>query len=87
MRCFETLSAGSVMISDAGNYPKGFESGRTHLTYRDTEEALALIDNCLSAPEQHQHLGANGAEMLRQRYSKSQQWAAFMTLCEQLIPA
>ncbi len=87
MRCFEAGSAGAIMISDDGNYPEGFESGKTHLTYQTIDEAMTLIESCLCDPAAFKEIGQASANMLRSRYSKSQQWNAFIELCDRLETA
>lgn len=80
MRCFEALSAGALMISDEGDYPEGFIDGQTHITYRDTGGALALIQHYLNEPELAAHIARAGWDMIRQTYSKARQWHDFVAL-------
>jgi len=80
MRCFETLSAGALMISDEGHYPDGFVDGETHVTYRDTDGALARVQHYLNKPEKAANIARAGWDMIRQRYSKARQWQDFVTL-------
>ncbi|PXX97661.1 glycosyltransferase family protein [Halomonas sp. LBP4] len=84
MRCFEAVSAGVTMISDDGVFPEGFESGVTHLVYKDIEGALVHLEACMASPEKYQVLGQTGARMLRERYSKAKQWTEFVALCDRL---
>ena len=81
MRCFEAMSAGSLMISDEGTYPDGFEPGETHLVYRDVSEAISIARSCLNDPEKASSIAAKGATLMRYRYSKARQWADFQSLC------
>jgi hypothetical protein len=85
MRCFEAVSAGAVMISDDGDYPDGFEAGKTHLCYDTIDTALDLIETCLVNPEMRLAVGNAGARMVRERYSKNTQWSDFLTLCARLL--
>lgn len=85
MRCFEAMSAGAMMISDDGDYPEGFVSGQTHLTYQTIDEAIALIETSMGDPTASMEIGQRGATMLRARYSKDQQWSDFVSLCEDLM--
>ena len=84
MRCFETLSAGALMISDEGNFPDGFVNGETHVTYRDTDGALALVHHYLNEPEEAAQIARAGWDMIRQTYSKARQWRDFVSLIESL---
>jgi hypothetical protein len=85
MRCFEAVSAPAVMISDEGDYPDGFEAGKTHLCYDTIDTALGLIDTCMAEPEKRLAVGDAGARMVRERYSKNAQWSDFLTLCARLL--
>ncbi|MFG6500823.1 glycosyltransferase [Sulfitobacter sp. 1A15106] len=84
MRSFESLSAGALMISDAGDYPEGFENGETHVTYQSNAEALSLITHYINEPSEAQRIARNGWEMIRLRYSKARQWEDFAALCAEL---
>ena len=35
MRLFEAIGCGSLLISEAGNYPDGFEEGKHYISYKD----------------------------------------------------
>lgn len=85
MRCFEAMSAGAMMISDGGDYPEGFVSGQTHLTYQTIEEAITLIETSIGDPAASMEIGQRGASMLRNCYSKDQQWSDFVSLCYHLM--
>ncbi|RFP88238.1 glycosyltransferase family 1 protein [Rhodobacteraceae bacterium 63075] len=84
MRSFESLSAGAMMISDAGDYPEGFENGETHVTYQSNAEALSLITYYIHEPSEAKRIARNGWEMIRWRYSKARQWEDFVALCADL---
>lgn len=84
MRSFESLSSGVLMISDAGDYPEGFENGETHVTYQSNAEALTLITHYIHEPTEAQRIARNGWEMIRWRYSKARQWEDFVALCADL---
>jgi Glycosyl transferases group 1 len=80
MRCFETMGAGSLLVSDAGLYPDGMVDGDTFIAYASADEAVSRIKAMLSAPETAKAIAARGHDMIRTRYSKSAQWARFVTL-------
>lgn len=84
MRCFESLSAGALMIADAGNYPDGFIDGETHVSYSTFDEALFKIKYYLQHSEAAEEIAKNGSAMIRSRYSKERQWQDFVTLCSEL---
>lgn len=84
MRCFEAMSSGALMISDVGDYPDGFENGKTHLTYSNIDQALELADHFLTEPEEAAVIADHGAAMMRKRYSKARQWSDFENLCARI---
>ncbi len=80
MRCFETLGAGALLVSDSGAYPTGMEPGRTLKTYSDGDHAVALIQTALSNWEIDAGVASAGASMVRDLYSKRRQWEMFKAL-------
>jgi hypothetical protein len=80
IRCFETLSAGALLLSDSGTYPDGMVPGETLSTYDDADDAVAQIKRLLDDPETRIRIAATGQQMLAKRYSKDAQWAAFQAL-------
>ena len=79
MRCFEAMGCGALLLSDAGNYPKGMTAGVTMETYDSAEQAVALalacIDNAASA-----EMAARGRAEITKIYTKSSQWSQFVDL-------
>ncbi len=45
------------MLSDEGNFPEGFVSGKTHLTYEGVEDVLRLTEACLTPPGEYLSIG------------------------------
>jgi len=84
MRCWEAMGCGAAMVSDHGHYPEGMVNGQTMLTYRSATEAVQLIEGLLSEPERLAALAAAGNAMIRNRYSKAQQWQDFQKLIENI---
>jgi hypothetical protein len=84
MRCFEALGCGAVMVSDAGNYPAGFEPGVNMLVYDGPNNAAALIRSSLADAETRIALTNRGKSLVQCRFSKSQQWRSFCQLVEAL---
>jgi glycosyltransferase involved in cell wall biosynthesis len=82
MRCFEALGAGSLLLSDAGNYPDGMVADQTIVTYESTTDAVAKLCALISDPERCAHIARAGREMVRDRYSKARQWKRFNELVE-----
>lgn len=80
MRCFEAMGCGALLVSDAGRYPEGMEDGRTLLTYRDPQDAVAVIERALAESEQLACIAHAGREKIAHRYSKARQWDAFVRL-------
>jgi len=84
MRCFEALGCGALMVSDAGNYPAGFEPSVNMLVYDAPDDAAALIHSCLADAETRIALTNRGKSLVQSRFSKSQQWRSFCQLVEGL---
>jgi hypothetical protein len=80
MRCFEATGAGTLLLTDAGNYPSGFVDGETMLTYSSPEEIPAIIKNILRNPERSKTIARAGHEMVKDTYSKAKQWLLFQEL-------
>jgi len=80
MRCFETLGAGSLLLSDEGNYPDGMSDGQTIVTYRSPEHAVLQVKSLLDDSRQRLAVARAGHEMVSSRYSKEAQWERFEAL-------
>jgi glycosyltransferase involved in cell wall biosynthesis len=80
MRCFEALGAGSLLLSDEGNYPDGMNDGKTITTYKSPEHAVQQVEALLDAPEKRIAIARAGHEMISTRYSKELQWKRFEKL-------
>ena len=77
MRCFEALGAGSLLLSDEGNYPDGMRDGETIVTYNSPEQAVNQIETLLEDSERRLRIARAGHEMVSTRYSKEVQWKRF----------
>ena len=84
MRCFEALGAGSLLLSDNGNYPEGMIDGQTIVTYNSPEDAVRQIRRLLDDSEGRARIAREGHEMLKTRYSKEVQWKRFEALVASL---
>ncbi len=80
MRCWEALGCAAAMVSDIGRYPAGMTDGETVLMYRNSAEAVFLIEALLDEPARLASLAAAGNTMIRSRYSKKQQWQDFLQI-------
>jgi hypothetical protein len=80
MRCFEALGAGSLLLSDQGNYPEGMSDGQTIMTYNSPEQAVQQVKTLLGASEKRLSVARAGHEMVSTRYSKEAQWKRFEAL-------
>lgn len=80
MRCFEALGCGSALVSDTGNYPQGFVSGGTLLTYGTAQEAVSKIEDLLANAALRRRISDEGHRMIRSMYSKEAQWMRFQQL-------
>jgi hypothetical protein len=80
MRCFEALGAGSLLLSDEGNYPDGMSDGRTIMTYSSPGQAVQQVKSLLDAPQKRLAVARAGHEMVSTRYSKEVQWKRFEAL-------
>ena len=94
IRCFETLSAGALLLSDSGTYPDEMVPGETLCTYDDAEGVVEQIRRLLDDAGTRIRIASAGQQMLSQRYSKDAQWAAFQALvagipstADALVPA
>ena len=53
MRLFESLGCGSLLLSEEGNYPEGFENGKNFISYKDSND---LLDKLPSVIENYETL-------------------------------
>jgi len=79
MRCFEAMGCGALLLSDAGNYPKGMTAGVTVETYDSADQAVELVSERLDDGSSAE-LAARGRSQISEIYSKSSQWAQFVDL-------
>jgi hypothetical protein len=80
MRCFEALGAGSLLLSDQGNYPDGMSDGQTIMTYHSPEHAVQQVKTLLDGSQKRLAVARAGHEMVSTRYSKEAQWKRFEAL-------
>ena len=80
MRCFEAMGCGALMVSDAGTYPEGMQSGVTIETYASPADAGSVVSRCLDDWPRHEQIAAQGRTELAARYGKSRQWQDFLAI-------
>jgi len=80
MRCFEALGSGALLISDEGNYPKGFVEGETMITYKSKEDVVGKIFDIINNDSQRASIARRGHKMVSTFYSKERQWERFLNL-------
>jgi Glycosyl transferases group 1 len=80
MRCFEAMGCGALLVSDAGNYPEGMQSGVTIETYASPIDAAGVVSRCLDDWPRHAPIAAQGRTELAVRYGKSRQWQDFLAI-------
>jgi hypothetical protein len=80
IRCFEALSCGALLLSDAGSYPAGMEDGKTIAVYDGAANAVARARSLLEDDADRERIASAGQQMVREFYSKDRQWAAFEAL-------
>jgi hypothetical protein len=83
MRCFEAMGCGAMLVSDAGNYPPGMESGVTIETYDSPDQAAKLVTGGLDNWLLWSKMAAEGRRLVSELYSKSLQWKCFIDLVAQ----
>ena len=82
MRCFESMGCGSLLLSDAGRYPRGMQPGRTLLTFSDADDAVRQAEALLQdEPAAREGIARAGFQAISTEYSRDRQWQAFLALC------
>jgi spore maturation protein CgeB len=84
MRCFEALGAGSLLLSDEGNYPEGMTDGETIAIYRSADDAAGQLEALLDDGERRLNIARRGHAMVSTQYSKDLQWKRFEELVASL---
>ncbi|MGY4178347.1 hypothetical protein ACVIHH_003638 [Bradyrhizobium sp. USDA 4518] len=86
MRCFEAMGCGSLLVSDAGNYPEAMQDGVTMRTYDAPERAAEVVSSSLQDWPQWAGVAALGRRRTQETYSKASQWAQFIDLVARIGP-
>jgi hypothetical protein len=80
MRCFEAMGCGALLVTDEGQYPKGFVDQATMCTYSSSKHAVSLLRQLIADSAQAREIASRGAKVVRSLYSKDAQWRSFVTL-------
>lgn len=86
IRCFEALSSGALLLTDAGQYPPGMDDGETISIFRRREDIAPAVQGLLSEPERLRRIADAGTRMLQTRYGKAAQWQTFQGIVAGLQP-
>ena len=84
MRLFESIGLGAFLISEAGNYPDGFEPGVDFYTYKNSEELIAQIERVLADWPAHAEIAKRTQQKIGALYSKKRQWDDFQRFVSSL---
>lgn len=79
MRCFETMGAGALLVSDSGVYPSPMRDGETMVVYEDALGAVKGIERQLDDGS-WDRIGWAGNRAIREEYSKERQYERFVEL-------
>lgn len=80
MRCFETMGAGAMLLTDQGNYPPGMIDGETMRVYGNPLSAAEWIEQ-LSRGEAARAIASRGHAMISEKYNKLAQFRQFTEVC------
>jgi spore maturation protein CgeB len=84
MRCFEAMGCGALLLSDAGKYPEGMNSGETMITYETGGDCLNQIRLHLANWSDGQRIAKKGRSRIGDLYSKERQWVLFESVLASL---
>ena len=84
MRLFEATGLGAFLISEAGDYPDGFEPGVDFYTFKDSTELVDQIERVLSDWPRHAEIARRTRQKITALYSKQQQWLDFQHFVREL---
>ncbi|RWP83421.1 glycosyltransferase [Mesorhizobium sp.] len=79
MRCFETMGAGALLLSDSGIYPAPMYDGQTMAVYEHPQDASKKIERQLDSGS-WDGIGWAGHRAISEEYSKQRQFERFLEL-------
>lgn len=77
MRLFEALNCGSLLISESGTYPEGFEANKNYIPYNNVNNLIDILPELLSNYSGKKEDMKLYVEKAREMYSKENQWKRF----------
>lgn len=80
MRVWEALGCGTVLVSDAGNYPPGLIDGRHYVGYDDPRKVPDIIAALIDDDERRKAVANDGYRTISTQYSKDMQWHRFQEI-------
>ncbi len=80
IRCFEAMGCGALLLSDQGRYPDGMENGHTMRVYDNAGDAVRILRESLGSTNDRKTIAASGLALMKERYSKGEQWRKFQEL-------
>ena len=80
MRCFEAMSLGSLLLTDKGLYPEGFEDGHNYISYEDAQDCQSKAKTLLFEDAHRQTITKNAYDVQRRLYNKSAQYQHFLNI-------
>ncbi|MGH8611986.1 MAG: glycosyltransferase family protein [Gammaproteobacteria bacterium] len=80
IRCFEAMGCGALLLTDQGRYPDGMENGRTMRVYDSAGDAVRILRESLGSTSDRERIAASGLALMKERYSKGEQWRKFQEL-------
>ncbi|WP_352820424.1 glycosyltransferase [Mesorhizobium sp. M0410] len=79
MRCFESMGAGALLVSDSGIYPAPMRDGETMIVYDQPQDVSKTIERQLDKGS-WDRIGWAGNRAIREEYSKKRQYERFLEL-------
>ena len=85
MRLFESLGCGSLLLSEQGIYPEGFEDGKNYISYKDYHDLVQKLPLLLENYETIRKDMEPNINKLKRKYSKENQWQSFQNIITEFI--
>lgn len=84
MRLFEAVGCGAFLVSEAGDYPDGFEPDVDFLTYRNFDELVEQVERILADWPVYAEAAARTQKKIASLYGKERQWNDFLEFAKRL---
>lgn len=82
MRCWESIGAGAVLLTDEGVYPKGMTNNETIVTFRETRQLGKIVSDLIGDPRRLEVISSKGTQMIEELYSREKQWLRFQDIID-----